>query len=124
MFKKQRLIPDPPLGDFPVPPDGHRWRIEPRDRWAIDHGWDDMRRVYIDKFVEKSFLGYKWTKWESVLWGVWKPEEGLGDFSKANINEWHRTKGLASVMGHTLKNFYKVQQPKEEYLDVHGVSIV
>lgn len=124
MFKKHQLIPDPPLGDFPAPPDGHRWRIEPRDKWVADNGYGDARRVHLDRLVEKSFLGYKWTTWDSVLWGVWNPDEGLGDFSKANVNQWYQTKGLACTMGHALKNFYKMQEPKEEYLDVHGVSVV
>lgn len=124
MFKKQRLVPDPPLGDFPALPDGLRWRIEPRDEWGANHGYGDMRRVHIERLVNKSFLGYKWTKWDSVLYGIWKPEDGLGDFSKANISQWYQTKGLACTMGHNLKKFKEKQEPKEEYLDIHGVSVV
>lgn len=117
-----RLIPDPPLGDFPALPEGLRWRIEKPDP---DEGEDfrPLRRVHVERReVRKNWRGKETIVWTSVQWGVWAIDDGLGNFKYANPEQWHHAKGLAATMGHLLKELAKPATPT--YDDVYGVSVL
>src|SRR6478609_6543608 len=117
----EQLIPDPPLGDFPVLPDNMRWRIEPKKKPG-PYTTTDYRRVHLEEKVTKSFMGFQKQEWVSVEMSVWESRTGLGDFRKANTVDWHLTTGLAGTMGYILDQVQKKSVSHNDYEDVHGVS--
>jgi hypothetical protein len=116
------LIPNPPLGEFPALPDNLRWRIEKPSRNEGEE-FRPLRRVYIERReTTKNWLGRERIVWNTVLWGVWPVEDGLGDFGLVEIGKWYKTNGLASAIGHL---FYQLNKPEpERHLDIYGVSKV
>jgi hypothetical protein len=114
-----RLIPDPPLGDFPALPDDMRWRIKPpSDSEKTDA--EPLRTVCLERRVETQGLFRTKTKWVPVAWSVWCVKEGLGDFSK----RWPHGHGLANTMAYILHCAQKdgMETPRLRHADIHGVS--